>query len=304
MKSDQDLHCSPYNQKKYGIKDGTCYSLEDLKVIAKEYNRLNNKHKIDIDVPKEVLHKELESAFKNVCATEFCWVDNEVVSNHQLKERVKDNFRPQKPLEWYDDKRTWLNTYDILFVMEQYEKLYKDFAFLGVFPMDFAQKDERGYCIGETLCSFNINTQILKNKKKRFAFVINLDYHDEPGSHWVSVYCSLDPKKKNFGIYYYDSVANEPTEEVQQFMERVKKQAVTHFKKTGSRFQTSHNEIQKQFKDSECGVFSIIFLTQCLKNVPFEKICKNMRTDDEINKLRDIIYTPKNSKRRQSHTYI
>lgn len=293
-----DLHCSPYHQKKYGNVDGTCYSLEDLKAIAREYNKLNTKHHIDVDLPKDELHNELEKAFKKVCASEFCWVDNKIVSSSKLRERVKENFRPQKPLEWYDNKKTWLNTYDILFVMEQYERLYKDFAFLGVFPLDFAEQDGHGYCIGDVLCSFNIKRNVLGEKKKRFAFILNLDYHDEPGSHWVSIYCSLNPRKPNFGIYYYDSTANEPTDEVTDFMQLIKKQVNTHLKKSAHRFEVEHNKIQKQFKDTECGVFSIIFLTQCLKNVPFSFICKHMRTDDEINKLRDSIYTPKNSKAR------
>ena len=39
-------------------------------------------------------------------------------------------------------------------------------------------------------------------------------------------------------------------------------------------------------------MFSIIFLIQSLKNIPFETICKNMPTDDTVNTLRDTIYLP------------
>ena len=42
--NENTLHCSPYSQKKFA-KDGTCYSTEDLKFIAKEYNKLNNNDK-------------------------------------------------------------------------------------------------------------------------------------------------------------------------------------------------------------------------------------------------------------------
>lgn len=289
-----NLHCSPYNQQKYGIKDGTCYSLQDLQTIATEYNKLNPKNKIDTDLSKKELHSALESAFRKVCSNEFCWADNKLIGSSSIKPKVKDMFRPKKPLEWYENKRTWLNTYDILFVMEQYERLYKDFLFLGVFPMDFAKNDYSGQCIGDMLCSFDINKDIIGQNKKRFAFVLNLDYHDEPGSHWVSVYCNLDYRKKNFGIYYYDSVANEPTSEVEAFMHKVQEQVTKYMlPRVSKRFQVKYNKIQKQFKDTECGMFSIIFLTQCLKHITFDFICKHMRTDDEINKLRDVVYTTK-----------
>jgi Ulp1 family protease len=59
-----------------------------------------------------------------------------------------------------------------------------------------------------------------------------------------------------------------------------------------SKFKVQNNKIQKQFSNSECGIFCIIFLTQMLKQVPFDFICENMRTDAEINKLRDVIYHP------------
>jgi hypothetical protein len=58
------------------------------------------------------------------------------------------------------------------------------------------------------------------------------------------------------------------------------------------KFKVQSNKIQKQFANTECGMFSIIFATQMLKLVPFDFICKHMRTDAEINKIRDVIYTP------------
>ncbi len=293
MAVDKPSYCSPFSEKNFGITQGTCYSLQDLQIIANEYNKLSTHHKIDINKPKHELHQELEEAFSNVCKTEFCWVDNKYISNSSLKHRMKSRFRPKKPLEWYDNKRTWLNTYDILFVMEQYQELYTNFSFIGVYPMDFASHDENGYCVGDSLCTLDIKSNLLNHGKTQFAFVMNLDYHNEPGSHWVSMYCNLDPLKKNFGIYYYDSVANDPTPEAYDFMNNIKAQVKKYMKPNiAKKFKVRYNKIQKQFKDTECGMFSIIFITQCLKYVPFNYICKHMRTDDDINKLRDVIYTP------------
>jgi hypothetical protein len=281
----ENLHCSPYNQLKYGEKEGTCYSQKDLVSIAKEYNKLSDQ-KINIHQPKKELHANLEQAFQTVCNNnELCWVNNDIIKSQHLKTKIKTNFRPLKPTEWYNNNKTWLNTYDILLVLEQYEKLYKDFKMIGVYPIDFAKNDQYGNCIGDILCNFNINTS-LPPKKKQFGIVLNLDYHNEPGSHWVSLYCNLNPKKENYGIYYYDSVANSPPKEVIQFMNLVKDQV------NDPKFQVKNNKIQKQFDNYDCGMFSIIFATQMLKKVPFDFICKHMRTDADINKIRDVIYHP------------
>lgn len=283
--STDNLHCSPYNQIKYGKKDGTCYSLKDLKAIANEYNKLTHSEKINTKKPKQELHEDLEKAFQSICKDELCWVNNNLIKNYELKTAVKNSFRPLKPREWYADRKTWLNTYDILFVMEQYEKLHRDFKFMGVYPIDFTDHDESNYCIGDDLCNFNI-TYLSEKKKKQFGIIINLDKHDEPGSHWVSLFCNINPKKENYGIYYYDSVANPTPKEIVSFMDIISTQV------NNSKFKIQNNKIQKQFANSECGIFSIIFLTQMLKQVPFDFICKNMRTDAEINKLRDVIYHP------------
>lgn len=285
------LHCSPYNHVKYAETDGTCFSLKDLRNIAREYNKLSN-NKIDLKKSKSELYHSLENAFKGVCKTELCWVQNKLIRNTSIKHTLKKAFRPSKPLEWYDNRETWLNTYDILLVMEQYEKLYKNFKFLGVFPIDFAAHNSSGRCIGDILCDFNIKDLISK-RKKQFAMVLNLDRHNEPGSHWVSLYCNLNPKRPNFGIYFYDSVANSPPNEVRTMMQQVKEQVNIEVNSNdATMFQVKSNNIQKQFKNNECGMFSLIFLTQCLKQVPFDFICQHMKTDDEINRLRDVIYSP------------
>ena len=53
-----------------------------------------------------------------------------------------------------------------------------------------------------------------------------------------------------------------------------------------------YNKIQKKFDNYDCGVFSEVFLTQILKDIPFDVICQKMKTDREINALRDVLYTP------------
>ena len=288
------MYCSPSHHK-YS-KKGTCFSQHELDEIRKEINEIEKKDIISKRAPK----KQIDMYFKNVCKdNEYCWLEH---LSYQTRRKLEIAFRPKKPNSWYSNPRTWLSNYDIDKVMAQYELLYTDFKFLGVHPLDFATK-ENGYCIGKNMCTFDIRNL---GKKKQFALVINLDYHNESGSHWVAIYCSLYPRKPNFGIYFYDSTGNPPLKEIEKFMSIIKENVIRDFKpSTASKFHVEYNRTQHQFKNTECGMFCMVFLTQCLKNIEFNDIGNRMKNDDDINKIRDIfmnsaleyipIYNSKNS---------
>lgn len=288
-----ELHCAPKTFEN-SINDHTCYSKSDLITIVESYNKATPVDKIKIapTTPKKELHKKIKNKLENKCGDdEACWIEQNFI-DYDKKKKLEDLFRPKKPKEWYKNNRTWLNTYDILYVLQQYEDKYNDFIFLGVYPIDFGDSNSFGNCIGDVMCTFNIK-QMKQKKKDRFGMVLNLDRHDEPGSHWVAVFCNINPDKENFGIYYYDSVAYPPSNEVKQFMFKIYNQISSIYSKDISdRFQYGENKIQKQFKNTECGIFSIVFITQCLKNVSFPHICVRMKKDDDINKIRDILYRP------------
>lgn len=267
-------------------------NVEELKSLANDYNK-TSQNKIRITTSKKHIIRQFKEKLGQTCGTEeHCWVQQNFVSPQTRAKILNKAFRPLKPKEWYKNRKTWLNTYDIQKVMKQYEDKYKDFWFIGVFPIDFNEKDSFGYCVSPEMCAFH-TSKVLDKKKKRFAMVLNLDKHDQSGSHWVAVYCGLDSKQKNFGIYYYDSVGYSPPKQVGAFMKLVEKQVVDIYgKEIGKRFAMRYNKIQKQFDNYDCGVFSEVFITQILKHIAFDDICKRMKTDHEINKLRDILYTP------------
>lgn len=280
-------HCSP---AKYG-KGNTCLSKKELEVIASDYNQTYTENKINVALPKKKLYNTIRNRLKEMCDTESCIIEQDFVKQEH-RDALEQSFRPKKPKIWYKNHRTWLNTFDILHVMKQYESLHKTFSFLGVFPMDFQQQYSTGQCIGISLCNFSV-AEFIQQKKDHFAFVLNLDYHYESGSHWVAVYANLNPKKNNFGIFYYDSVANPPTTEVKQFASNIATQIHQYYKpEIAQKFKTQYNVKQKQFKNTECGIFSMVFLTQMLKYIDFNYICQNMKKDDQMNDIRDILYRP------------
>ena len=290
-------YCSPARTAKIATVSPdlrTCLTYKELRMIAEDYNNTTRdpSRRIKITRNKSKLHEDIRTALQSYCDEEHCWIEQDFLSGN--KRRVlDDSFRPKTPKAWYKNRRTWLNTFDILNVMKQYESLYKDFWFLGVFPIDFTSFYPSGSCIGEAACSLQIADILATRKKRRFAMVLNLDDHSQSGSHWVAVYCGLDPKKPNFGIYYYDSVAHPPPKEVRAFFTKIQDQIKAHYDApTAARFQVKHNTVQKQFKNTECGMFSIVCITQLLKNIDFQFVCEHMRKDDGINEIRDIVYRP------------
>lgn len=274
-------YCSPGKEKK-----NSCLDKKQLEIIAKDYNKYKNDKIINPKLPKKKLYNDIKKELDEICKEgELCWIEQNFIKAEN-KNILEESFKPEKPMEWYYDKKTWLNTYDIVEVLEQYEEPYKEFKFLGVFPIDFQSRYPGGKCIGDDLCTFHINDL----NKTKFAMILNLDKHDQPGSHWVALFCCLDPKNKQYGIYYYDSTAYPPPLEVQTFMKSIYLQAMN--KNSNIDFPVRFNKIQKQYKNSECGMFSILFVIKMLNNNSFDDICQNMERDDNVNNYRNVLYRP------------
>lgn len=279
-------------------KTGTCYTTSNLKDIAQVYNNQHSKDVIDTDkiVKKKELHRVIASKFKTQCGEdETCWLDKLYIDSN-MKERLLEAFRHKKPTAWYKNIRMWLNSHDIQNVMSQYHKRYDDFVFLGVYPIDFESKSSSGGCVTGRMCTFNLKTDVLDKGKQRFGLIVNTDPHYRGGQHWFAIYCNLNPRKNNFGIYLYDSTATKNfvvPKEMKIFMKHVKEQVqATLPPKDAAKFVIAHNTIKSQSKNTECGIFSIVFLTQCLKNIPFQKICEKMYNDDMMVKFRDYFFRP------------
>ena len=289
------LKCSPgrFDNAK---KSGSCFSEEHLETLVTAYNQ-QNQDKISIltnssKSKKKLIHELLSNKMKTKCGNdEHCWI-MQLNIDYNTKHRLLDVFRPARPTSWYSNIRTWLNSGDIQEVMQQYDKRYPDFIFLGVFPIDFESTTSSGHCVGNEMCTFNINDLISKGKY-RFGFIVNTDPHYKSGQHWFAIYCNLNKKKNNYGIYHYDSTANKSyvvQPELSKFMKLVKTQV------NDKSFEIKHNTTQSQFKDTECGVFSLVFITQCLKNIPFKEICQKMYNDDMMVKFRDTFFLSERGK--------
>src|SRR5207248_626530 len=127
---------------------------------------------------------------------------------------------------------TGLNNLEIEKVMARYPD------FLGVIPSDYVK---------------HLLQKI--GNKKRVSFIMNLDKHNQPGSHWVAVYIDARPEGSQ-SVEYFDPLADPPSKQfmtdIRFVIKKINPSAYLKFKE---------NRIKQQSdKTQTCGYHSMKFL--------------------------------------------
>lgn len=283
-------------------RDHSCFDRQALVRLATAWNTTHPEQKIRnlARLTKKQIWRAIHDRMLPKCKgkeMEACWVDHLAKSNDPIQKKL----RPVAPPEWKDNPYEWLSNFDI----EDSMYLYEDdpsfqFKMIGVFPVDFAvNRGFFGQCLYQETCS--IDFQKLRKRGYRYAgMVINMDSHDEPGSHWTALFIVLDPKLPSYGAYYYNSVPNEPPKEVDAYMKMLQKKAEEDA--PGVPFQLAHNTYRHQYKNTECGMFSIAYLVRWLvllrKNpkTTFERVVKIKIHDEDVHKLRKMLFRKSHKK--------
>lgn len=286
MGPNKPQYCSPGVRTKQ-----SCYSKEMLRLIARTYND-THEDKIDVTGTKPQLLRTLRSKLGTRCGKEeSCWLELPFVQKSESYQKLESAFRPRKPESWNDNENEWLNTYDILNVMKQYEAGDKRFKFVGVFPIDFMSKNaSTGSCVVQEMCQLDLGS-LWKRKITKVGVIFNTDTSKGSGEHWIGLYIGLDPKRKNFGTFFYDSVAMRPPKEVVAFMKLMDKDLKALHPRYADKVAMRSNKVRRQFKSTECGVFSMLFVVSMLR-YPFDAVCESMGKDDDVHAFRDVFYRP------------
>jgi len=283
--------CAP---SKY-FKDGSCFELKDLKLIAKSYNqRSKGKDTIDISDDKKELVQQIDKKLKNVCNDQVCWLRQDFVKQIESDEIHKNTFKPIGPRGKYE----WLSTTHINDVIEQYMNVHKDFIFLGAVPIDFDDLP----VLGLADLSFK---ELQGGGKNKLGIIFNLDEHYKSGSHWVALFGDLNKNQ----VYFFDSYGKKPEKRIRKLVSRIVKymynkkyhkdlavKKVISDIKGGSlnknvfkelkTLDIDYNKVRHQFKNSECGVYSINFILRLLDGQSFKHISLNKTYDDKMNENR------------------
>jgi hypothetical protein len=269
------LNCSPNPDNKN--KSYTCYSDKSLLKMRKYWNTRHPRDKIS-SVNSTEIWKSLKIKMANSCKRESCWLRSKFMEGKLDNELVNYTFAPSAPKDWKMNPNEWLSSLDIEAVMKQYEQSYKCFEFLGPSPIDYDHHKLYGECVWEELCNLNISDQIKRNINK-IGIILNTDPHNKSGEHWISLFVNI--KKKI--IVYFDSNGNKPPKQVQKLMDEIKNQG----KQLGMDFTIYKNKIEHQQTQSECGMYSLYFIVEMLKDKDLTYFLENKIDDAEVFKLRN-----------------
>ena len=257
----------------------TCYSKPVLLKIKETWNKKHPTNKITSKDPY-IIWKSLRSIMEHehACKRESCWLKHLCIKEGLPSDIYDLTFSPEMPKSWLHNPTEWLSSLDIVKVMKQWEHRYKCFKFIGPSPIDYDTHKMFGECVWDELCKFNLKN-LLKKKKKKIGVIFNLDPHYKSGSHWVAVF--LNDIKKT--IYYFDSYGDPPPRQIKKFIDNTIKQS----KELGIEYKYLQNNRRHQFGDSECGMYSMYFITEMLQNKCFEKFQKRKVSDSYMLRLRN-----------------
>ena len=277
-KTMKKLKCSPSRKNK---KNYTCYSGASLDKMKELWNARHPDCSIKATSDKKIW-EALKNNMGNVCNTEKCWLRQKFIKNDLTSNLVKYTFAPESPSTWNNNPVEWLTSVDIEKVMNQYEKKYKHFAFIGPSPIDFDKHLLYNECVWEELCKFNL-AKYIKRGKRKIGMIFNVDPHYKEGSHWISLFVDI---KKKF-IFFCDSTGDEAPKEIKILMNRIISQA----QNLGIKLKPIHNEKQHQRTDTECGMYSLYVIIELLENRKTPQYFQEHRiSDNEMERLRKIYF--------------
>ena len=169
--------------------------------------------------------------------------------------------------------------------MGQYEKTYKCFEFLGPSPIDYDAHKLFGECVWEELCHFSLSNQIKKGKTK-IGIIFNTDPHNKPGEHWISLFINV----KKAQIYFFDSAGNKIPDQIEKFVNTVMEQGKNLKNPIYFKFDQNY-PVEHQYKNTECGIYSIFFLVHMLEDkITGEYLKTHILKDEYIQKFRKIYF--------------
>ena len=272
--------CAPTAEK----KDYTCFSDTALTKMKNLWNARHPDTKIVSDESRDIW-KHLKNNLQEVCNSENCWLKQEFITNNLDSEMTSYTVAPTSPKSWTKNKNEWLSSVDIEKVMKQFEKKYKCFDFIGPSPIDFDAHMLYNECVWKELCHFDLKTLLSKGKNK-IGIIFNTDPHYKDGSHWISMFIHV---KKGY-IFYFDSNGNPVPKEIKVLVDRIIDQA----NKLNIKLTFDQNyPMEHQYSNTECGMYSLYFIIQLLRETHNIDFFKNHRIKDkDMENLRGEYFTP------------
>ena len=262
LQNTRTMNCSPIVKGKT-VSENTCYTKDALMQIKDAYNKNHGPEDQIVETDPEKVYQILRSRLTQ-CKTEDCWLDQ--IKNYRARQQLDDIlFAPDQPSDWKENPTEWLSNFDIENVLRQYEIAYPQFKLLGPSSIDYDTKlkEEGGKCVWEDICRMELK-DLQRRKKTKLGIVFNLDKHDQPGSHWVSMFVDLENKF----IFYFDSALNDTPPEITRLKNTIMRQGLELTPPIKFKYIVNTREHQKS--NTECGMYSLYFIISMLTGKPPE----------------------------------
>jgi len=113
-----------------------------------------------------------------------------------------------------------------------------------------------------------------KENQNKIGIIFNLDVHTGKGTHWTAMYVNI-PKKQ---IYYYDSVGNNPPNEIVVLLEEMSEEL--YGKNNKDQYEIFRES--RQQGSSECGVYAVHFLIAMVTEAFTFEEYSNLKLPDQL----------------------
>ena len=250
----EKVNCSPVAQKQAHLP-GSCYTESALRLVRDAYNKMHATDPVLDEDPRR-MYSHLKNKLEPTCgAKENCWLNE--ISDPKVRHNLEDTtFATPQPSEWKREPNKWLSNFDLENVLKQYELAYPEFHLLGPTVLDYDFVEADGACVEEEMCHFSLKDLLdppdkSTTKKTMLSIIFNLSKHDEPGTHWTTMFVDCNNKF----IYYYDSALNPVPAQITKFRKEIMRQG----KRLGIHFKYHQNNHQHQKSNTECGMYSLFF---------------------------------------------
>lgn len=248
--------CGPMSRKNKILKN-SCFTKPAVELLVNYYNKMNPGEKMKPDMDIHILTElRKQSRCDN---NDMCLIQKFVANKREANIIKALIFPPKKPSGWKKDPDMWLSDTDISDVLNQYEKAYSQFSFIGPSSIDYDTIIENNKCVCQKLCNFQLAKYANEDTKHKIGIIFNLDTHDKGGSHWVSLFIDLED---NF-VFYFDSTGSSIPKSIKRFTDNVINQGQSLNPPRNISFH-QNNTMEHQKTNTECGMYCLYFIITML----------------------------------------
>lgn len=272
------LKSTNYNECKIGSDDSVCSNNTVINGMKKMANldKESFSPKLSDEKAKEIILDKAKEVTN--CNTESCVLASDelkqYVNKHDI-EKSKENMLPPGPSDNIDE---WLSNFNIDDVLTQIAEVSDHLYHMHYHMIDFMETND-------TLSTIDFK-KLHTQGYKTVGVVLNTDVSTGTGIHWFCLFINFSTHT----IEYFNSSGEPPIGALLKWL-IYKVKDLTHIFSTPWKYITA-SKIQHQLNDddSNCGVYSVVYIWARAAKVPIAWFNNNRITKNEISNMRKHLF--------------